>query len=42
MLGNPGPDYGNPARRGDRHQELYVYVDDVDEHFAHLKGAGKG
>jgi PhnB protein len=40
MLGNPGPDYGNPARRGDRHQELYVYVDDVDEHFAHVKGAG--
>ena len=40
MLGNPGEDFQNPARRGERGGSLYVYVDDVDAHFAVAKGAG--
>jgi PhnB protein len=37
MLGKPGPDYAPPASR---HGMLYVYVDDVDAHFARARGAG--
>jgi PhnB protein len=40
MMGNPGPDYQNPARRGGATQLVYVYVDDVDAHFEAAKGAG--
>jgi PhnB protein len=40
MLGCPGPDYRSPKRVGHVTQHLYVYVDDVDKHFEHAKGAG--
>ena len=40
MMGQPGPDYQNPKRLGGVTQELYVYVDDVDEHFKHTQEAG--
>ena len=40
MLGHPGGDYRNPKRLGQKTQSLYVYVDDVDEHFRHTKQAG--
>jgi PhnB protein len=39
MLGTPS-DYRNPKRLGGKTQSLYVYVDDVDAHFAHAKEAG--
>lgn len=32
MMGNPGPGYQNPKKRGGVTQEVYVYVDDVDKH----------
>ena len=40
MMGCPGPDYRNPKRLGHVTQTLYVYVDDVDRHFEHARGAG--
>ncbi|MFQ5740685.1 MAG: VOC family protein [Acidobacteriota bacterium] len=40
MMGCPGPKYKNPKRLGHVTQNLYVYVDDVDEHFDHAKKAG--
>ena len=40
MMGCPGPNYQNPKRLGHVTQNLYVYVDDVDEHFAQAKRAG--
>ena len=40
MMGCPGPEYRNPKRLGHVTQQLYVYVDDVDEHFATAKKAG--
>jgi PhnB protein len=40
LLGNPGSDYQSPKRIGHVTQNLYVYVDDVDEHFERAKGAG--
>jgi len=40
MMGRPGPEYRNPKRIGHVTQELYVYVDDVDAHFARAKRAG--
>lgn len=40
MMGNPGPQYRNPKRLGQVTQTLYVYVDDVDKHFAHASQAG--
>ena len=40
MMGCPGPEYRNPKRVGHVTQELYVYVDDVDKHFARAKEAG--
>ena len=40
MMGHPGPDYQNPKRRGGATQLVYVYVDDVDKHFAVAKAAG--
>ncbi|TML65433.1 MAG: glyoxalase/bleomycin resistance/extradiol dioxygenase family protein [Actinobacteria bacterium] len=42
MMGHPGPDYQNPKRRGGATQLVYVYVDDVDKHFATAKAAGAG
>ncbi len=40
MLGRPGPDYRNPKRLDARTQSLYVYVDDVDEHFERARQSG--
>ncbi len=40
MMGCPGPDYRNPLRTGHVTQNVHVYVDDVDAHFAHAKHAG--
>ena len=40
MLGDPGPDYRNPKRVGERTSQLYVYVDDVDAHYERAKEAG--
>jgi PhnB protein len=40
MMGNPGPEYRNPKRLGHVTQNLYVYVDDVDKHFAQARRAG--
>jgi uncharacterized glyoxalase superfamily protein PhnB len=37
MMGNPGPDYTRPPSR---HSMLYIYVDDVDAHFARARDAG--
>jgi uncharacterized glyoxalase superfamily protein PhnB len=40
MLGCPGPQYRNPKQLGAVTQNLYVRVDDVDEHFERAAGAG--
>jgi uncharacterized glyoxalase superfamily protein PhnB len=40
MLGCPGRDYRNPADLGHSTQSLYIYVDDVDEHFERARQAG--
>ena len=40
MMGHPGTDYQNPKKTGHVNQLVYVYVDDVDEHFERAKGAG--
>jgi len=40
MMGHPGPDYKNPKHLGGATQLVYVYVDDVDKHFAAAKAAG--
>jgi len=41
MLGNPGGDYRSPRHLGGATQLVYVYVDNVDEHYerAMAKGA---
>ena len=40
MIGHPGPDYRNPKRSENSHGTVYIYVDDVDAHFARAKEAG--
>ena len=40
MMGNPGPDYKNPKQLGHATQLVYVYVDNVDDHFERAKRAG--
>jgi PhnB protein len=40
MMGHPGPDYRNPKHLGVATQLVYVYVDDVDRHFAAARAAG--
>ncbi len=40
MMGHPAPDYQNPNHRGGATQLVYVYVDDVDKHYAAAKAAG--
>jgi PhnB protein len=40
MMGHPGADYQNPRHTGQRHQLLYVYVDDVDGHHERAVQAG--
>jgi len=40
MMGNPGSDYRNPKRLGQVTQSLYVYVENVDQHFRRATAAG--
>lgn len=40
LMGCPGADYKCPKRLGHVTQNLYVYVDDVEQHFQRAKGAG--
>ena len=40
MMGCPGPTYQNPKRVGHVTQHLYVYVDNVDQHFEQARKAG--
>jgi uncharacterized glyoxalase superfamily protein PhnB len=40
MLGRPNEAYRNPKRLGGVTQSLYVYVDDVDDHFRRARAAG--
>jgi uncharacterized glyoxalase superfamily protein PhnB len=40
MLGRPRADYQNPKSLGAVTSALYVYVDDVDSHYAAAKRAG--
>lgn len=40
MMGSPGGDFRNPKRLGQTTQSLYVYVDDIDGHYARAKAAG--
>jgi PhnB protein len=40
MMGNPGPDYRNPAALGAATQLVYIYVEDVDKHHEVAKAAG--
>jgi PhnB protein len=40
MMGEPSADYQNPKRSGHSHVLVYVYVDDVDAHFARAQKAG--
>jgi PhnB protein len=41
MLGTPGREaYKNPKNLGGNTSFVYIYVDDVDAHFAHAKEAG--
>ncbi len=42
MMGNPGPDYQNPKRRGGATQLIYVYVQDVNEHHETARAADAG
>ena len=37
MMGCPGPKYKNPKKLGTATQMLYIYVDDVNKHFARAK-----
>jgi uncharacterized glyoxalase superfamily protein PhnB len=39
MMGSP-PDYKNPRHAGMTHAGMYVFVDDVDAHYARAKAAG--
>lgn len=40
MMGSPGAGYRNPKRLGSATQLIYVYVDDVDQHYANAVSAG--
>ena len=40
FLGAPGGGFKNPKNSGHRSAVVYVYVDDVDAHFARAKEAG--
>ncbi len=40
MLGNPGPDFKSPKHLGAVTHNTYVYVDDIEAHFARAKAAG--
>ncbi len=40
MMGQPGGDYQNPTHSGHVSNQIYVYVDDADAHYAQAKAAG--
>ena len=40
MLGEPGPHYESPKKRGGATAGVHVYVEDVDAHFERAKAAG--
>jgi uncharacterized glyoxalase superfamily protein PhnB len=40
FMGSPGEGYRNPKEQGGETVGLYVYVDDVDAHYAHAQAAG--
>ena len=40
MMGYPGPEYRNPKKLGAATQNIYVYVDDVDQHYKRARDAG--
>ena len=40
MLGTPAADHRSPEELGGRTQVVYVYVGDVDAHYAHAVAAG--
>jgi PhnB protein len=40
MLGDPGDDYRNPRRLGQRTVDIHAYVDDVDALYERAKSAG--
>jgi PhnB protein len=40
MMGQPQSDYRNPKALGGTTAFTYIYVDDVDEHYAHARTAG--
>ncbi len=40
MMGCPGSAYKNPKALGNATQSLYIYVEDVDAHFARARKAG--
>lgn len=40
MLGKPSGEYRNPKELEVRTQNTYIYVDDIEAHFARAKGAG--
>ena len=40
MLGEPGPHYQSPNKRGGATAGVHVYVDDVDAHYERAKAAG--
>jgi uncharacterized glyoxalase superfamily protein PhnB len=40
MLGQPGPQYESPNKRGGATAGVHVYVDDVDAHYERARAAG--
>jgi len=40
LMGCPGDDYRSPGRTGHVSQNVYVYVEDVDDHFVRAREAG--
>ena len=40
MMGSPGGNFRNPKQLGQVTQSLYVYVDDLDAHYARARDAG--
>jgi uncharacterized glyoxalase superfamily protein PhnB len=40
FMGAPGPEYSGPGRDGRVTVEVYVYVDDVDDHFRRARDEG--
>jgi PhnB protein len=40
MMGCPGAEYRNPKKLGGATQLIYIYVDDVDQHYKRARDAG--